>query len=258
MSGPAGSLPAVQKLRIVLPTVFVAGVLALAGCSSSSSGTGTPAGGSNGSSSASPSASPKPSDATSFVTNAFDAFSAAESVHVAGTFAGAGDNGEALDIDINYGKDVAIGTLTVSGQKVEISKAADGKSYLKGDAAFYKSVGAPDSAIAKIAGKYVEVTASTEGFSDFVKLLDKTSFAEELKPDSTLTSEKVTGPTTVNGVSCYGIEDTDGAFYAAAAGDPLPVQLKSKGDGQIDFDKYGDPVNVPTPAAADVVQIPAS
>lgn len=246
-----------RSRALALTAALAVASVALAGCSSSEKGSGTgPT--SAGSSSASSSAAAKPADAEKFVTDALDAFQNAPSAHVSGQ---SSSGNEQVALDIKYGKDVAIGTITLSGNKIELSKVADGTTYFKGDAAFWTSAGVPAASVATLDGKYVKVTASTQGFSDFAKLLDRTQFVDQFRPSSSdLTGAEVTGPSEVNGVSCYAVVDSDqkGAFYAAADGTPYPVQLKSQGSGEFDFDGFNDTVTVPTPDPADVVTLPGS
>lgn len=242
---------------VALTAALAVASVALAGCSSSEKGSGTgPTSGASSSSQSS--AAAKPADAEKFVSEALDAFESAPSAHVSGS---SSSGGEQVALDIKYGKDVAIGTITLSGNKIELSKVADGSTYFKGDAKFWTGVGVPAASVATLDGKYVKVTSSTQGFSDLSKLLDRTQFVDQFRPNSTdLAGAGVTGPTEVNGVSCYAVEDSGkkGAFYAAADDTHYPVQLKSQGSGEFDFDGYTDTVTVPTPAPADVVNLPGS
>ncbi|MHA3701638.1 hypothetical protein ACXR2U_05595 [Jatrophihabitans sp. YIM 134969] len=248
-----------RSLKIVVPSLLATGALLLTGCSSTDEGSGSPAGASRAASGSSSASTPqKPSDAKSFVSDSLDAFEKAPAAHVSGS--GESD-GESIALDLKYGADVAIGTLTLAGKEVEISKVEGGTVYFKAGADFWTSVGVPDSAVATLDGKYVQIDSTTQGFSDLAKLLDRNQFADAFRPDdSDLDGAEVGGPKEVNGVSCWSVEDSDGkgAFYAAAEGDPLPVQLKAGTEGTFDFDGYTDTVDVPTPDPADVVKLPSS
>lgn len=244
-----------RLLRPAVLTATLAATLAIAGCSSSGGDTGSGRAAAPAASSSAPS---KPTDPSKFVSDSLDAFEGAPSAHVSGS--GESDGGS-FSLDIKYGDHAAIGTITTQGKRVELTRTADGTTYLKGGADFWSSSGIPAGVVAALADKYVKVSEDAAGFAALAKLLDRSQFVDAFRPsDSDLDGSEVTGPKQVDGVSCFGVVDSGsdgGSFYAAADGTPYPVQLTNTGEGTLDFDGYTDTVDVPTPDPSEVVEFPS-
>ena len=263
-----------RRLVIVAPALIAAA--ALAGCSSSGSGTQadsspsatgtTPvfssAPGTTGSSpTATPTSSaPTSSTPSSSAAGQLGSLSAAQllakakatalaekSVKVAGTLA---QNGESVSIDLAFAPNGTSGSVTTKGYKIEIIELKDTVYFRAPDAFFTSTLGSKAPAVlAKISGKWVKGAASDSAFASFGEVADKDKFfASTLVNSSTLTK---TGQKTVAGVECVGLKDTTGTLYVAGD-DARPIELVgsgSEGTGTLDFTKYGSVANPTAPPA---------
>ena len=231
----------------------------LSGCGAGStiSGSGSPA---TARKSPSPTASPTPAgngiDALTpeqVVVKARAAMIAAKSVRVKGNVV---DGTEKLTFDMRLQKagSVAAGTMTISGQGVELLRL--GKIvYMKASAGFWKAQGGTAAAAAMFAGKYVKLPMTGADMQDFAQFTDIGLFAKNVLESSDMGGVTKTKPATVNGVRALGLKDTDGVLYVALDGAPYPIRLAltdSVNQG-IDFLDYNKPVTASTPPAAEVL-----
>ena len=208
---PARTGPTTCRPVLATLLLLTAAATLLAGCS----------GGPGGATSTSP--SPNGVEhlaADQILTEAKAAARSASSVHVSGTQSG-------TTVDLTVGRNTAVGTVMQGGLTVQLL-AVDGKTYIKGDQAFWDtSAGA--GAGAALAGKWVVAGATTAdtsalaSFTDIGRVIDQV-----LAPTGPLTR---TGVTTVDGQRVVGITSTDNGdiLYVALDGPPYPVRIDPGG-----------------------------
>lgn len=175
-----------------------------------------------------------------------DAVGSATSVRATG---GGASGGSTIEIDLQLGSDGdATGTLINQGQQIEIL-ATGGTVYFSADEEFWTAQAGPEAA-AQLAGKYVEVPADDDSFSNFA---DYDTFFDEL-----LTSEgdvEVGEETTVDGVAALELIDTkdDGILYVALEGEPLPLKIVPAEGGELILADWNADFTVEAPAADEIV-----
>lgn len=234
-----------MRVRLALLPIAAAAVL-LAGCAT----TGTPAAvtttttpATNGVEALAP---------ADIITKAKAALAAAKSFHVKG---GVTDNGTKADIDVTFqGKNQA-GTVSVSGVVVNI-EILGSDLYLKAPDAFWQAILAAQpsaaSALGSVQGKWVKVSTTTAGFSDFA------DFGRDglLETNGDLTKGAVK---TVNGAQTIPVVSADkSVIYVAIQGEPYPIQMAdAAGTSTLDFSQYNTAPDITAPAAADVFDLKA-
>jgi hypothetical protein len=250
-------------MRPIRPSWLLAGALAavafLAGCSGASGTRG-------GSSGAHPATTPVATtlaengianlSAKQILAKAKDALSQAGSVRIQG---GGFSEGEQFALDMRYGRAGAVGSLTSNGQTIELLRI--GRTvYLKGSAAFWRSIGG-NPAAELLKGRYLKMPASTREFAEVASFTDlEKSAAELLAPDGEISKS---GRTTIRGMAAIGLKDPTnggGTLYIALRGEPYPLRVapdKGKTDdvGSLDFLDYGVPVALTQPPADQVVDV---
>jgi hypothetical protein len=180
------------------------------------------------------------------------ALQAADSVRIAGS---GGSGGEKIKLDIKYAKDTSQGTITVSGQPVEIRRIG-GTAYIKGSEKFLGAQ-VPAEAAKLLTGKWLKVPVTDSRFGDLTQLFDLSKAADGiLTPDGTVTKGEAG---TIDGKPAIALKSgkDGGALWIATTGQPYPLQIVSTGtdSGKIDFTDYGATVAVEAPPAAQVVDV---
>lgn len=242
----------------VLLAVSAAALLAAA-CGDDTSGSGAPAAAGSASTSASPSAAGgdvASLEPTEILTRAKAAFKKTESVRLTG---GGSTGGETFTIDMTYGADKAIGSVSNGGQKIELRRV--GKIvYLKADKAFWTQT-AGAAAAELLSGKYLKAPLTDQRVAQLASFTDKDSFVDQvLDPDGTVTKG---GTKDVRGTPAIGLVNKDttggGTLYVATSGEPLPLQLTPEGSGSdtgsLDFLDYGKSVTVAVPPADQTIDV---
>lgn len=165
--------------------------------------------------------------------------------------------GTSLSLDIRFQKDKGVtGTISSEGVTFEVL-VVDDKAYLKGDQATWASF-AGDGPAQLLAGKYILVPESAEGFSDLLAFADASSFLDKgLEPEGTVTKTEVKE---INGVSAIGLIDQDaegeGTLYVAAEEPAYPLRIEGPaGEGAVDFSEWNEPVELAAPPADQVVDL---
>jgi hypothetical protein len=212
--------------------------VALASCGGSSGGS------SNGI--ADKSASDIAAAATSAVENA-------SSVHVSGPIARQGFP-TALDLTLANGKG-AQGSMSAGSLSFQI--VAVGKEiYINGSSSFWRRY-ANNSIAQLLTGKWLKAPASGQfaGLSTLANMHDL--FNQLLAHHGPLVKGH---QTTIRGHKVIGLKDTThgGTLYVATTGKPYPVQAVKRGSqgGELDFDRYNQPVSLKAPAGAlDISQL---
>lgn len=241
----------------VLLAVSAAALLAAACGDDTSGGAPAAAGSTSASASASAAGGELASlDATEILTRAKTAFKKAESVHLTG---GGASGGESFKVDMRYSADKAIGTVSSSGQEIELRRI-DKTIYLKADKAFWtQSAGA--AAAELLGGKYLKAPLTDQRVAQLASFTDKDAFVDEVLDDTgTITKGE---PKDVRGTPAIGLvnKDTDGGgtLYVATSGEPLPLQLLPEAggadSGTLDFLDYGKAVTVAVPPAAQTIDV---
>jgi hypothetical protein len=244
----------------VLVAVSAAALLA-AGCSTDSSTTAAAPSGS-GSAAASAPASESGGQvaalpAADILSRARTAFKKATSVHVTG---GGTSGQDAFQVDMRYSANgKAIGTIANGGQTVELRRTGQ-VIYIKADKDFWTSV-AGTQAGTLFGGKYVKAPLTDKRVGAVVSLTDKGSFIDSAL--STTGAVTKGAPTTVNGTPAIGltikVASGGSTIYVATSGEPVPLEAKPDAGGtdtgKVDFVDYGAAVDVPTPPAAQTVDV---
>lgn len=243
----------------VLLAVSAAALVAAACGDDSTSGAGAPAqaGGSAPSSAASSAAGSEIASlaAPEILTRAKAAFKKAESVRLTG---GGATDGATFQVDMRYGTDKAIGSVSNAGQKIELRRIGQ-TVYLRADKAFWsQSAGA--AAAELLGGKFLKAPVTDARVKQLASFTDKNAFVDEvLDPDGTVTKGEAKD---VRGTPAIGLLDSAGGgstLYIATTGEPLPLQVAPKsgsGDsGSLDFLDYGKSVDVTVPPAAETIDV---
>ncbi|HZS23749.1 MAG TPA: hypothetical protein VFA30_02065 [Gaiellaceae bacterium] len=182
---------------------------ALAGCGGGSS--------SNGEASKSP---------AQILADAKQAAHDAGSVRISGTIH---DSGQTIGVDLSLTSAASGGSLTLHGSKVDIVRV--GRTvYIRGGAAFYKSVGA-GTAGSLLAGKWLKAPTTAQDFSSLAALTQLDAFLTQvLKPSGKISKG---GESTVDGQKTIQLKDGQGgSLFVATTGKPYPVELSGSSGRQ--------------------------
>jgi hypothetical protein len=245
-------------------TAALAAVALLAGCSPGPSPSGGSPGTTSGShAAATTSAATTPAEngiadlsAAEIAARAKDALRRADSVHIRG---GGFTEGEQFALDMRYGRDGAVGSLTSNGQTIEVLRVGS-TVYLKGSAAYWRSIGGSPAA-ELLQGRYLKVPANTPSFAEVASFTDLEKTAEQfIATDADISKSD---RKTIRGLDAIGLNDPaigGGTLYVALRGEPYPLQVapnKGKTDetGSLDFFAYGAPVTLTSPPADQVVDL---
>jgi hypothetical protein len=176
---------------------------------------------------------------------AADALEKAGAVHVAGTIAQEGEEGE---IDLQLQGADAIGTLTFGGSEIEFLNVG-GTAYMKAPPGFWGSFGLPEEVAAQFEGQWVTVPA--EAASQFQQFsLD--GFVEELRNPSSDVKKDVEEDE-LDGDPVVIAEQQDGSTLTVANDEPAyPLEIKNKGDqeGTVTFSRFGEKEKIEAPGDA--------
>jgi hypothetical protein len=241
----------VHSRRIALLAIPAAAVL-LVSCASSKKTTSSSASNASSASSASSSSGADLSTLTAaqLLAKSGEALKAADQIHVKGTGT---DQGEQVAIDYSFAKTNSSGSITISGQKIELL-AVDKVVYFRAPDSFWKQFAGPNAAavLKVISGKWIKVAAGDKNFDSFSGISDRAGFVKDfLTPEGTV---KLGTPKTVNGVDCLALDDSKGGTMYVAKADARPIQQVSVGASKGLVDITYDGVTEPTaPPAADVV-----
>lgn len=211
-------------------TAGVIGLVAVAGCGSSSSST-------SGIASESP---------QTILNSTVGAANGLKSVHAAGSILSGGQH---VDIDLHLLDGVGgRGQITLNGltfKLVGLGKYA----YLQAPAQVWQKAGAPASAAQALDGKWLRTPASGQ-FTSIAQLTDiHQLFAQLLKPHGKL---KTGGVSTVAGHKAVAVNSGEGTLYVATTGKPYPLELVKPGSdgGHLSFDRFDEAISVTAPPHA--------
>lgn len=176
---------------------------------------------------------------------------AQRSVHVAGTIV----NGkQRIELTVDAGRTSGQGSLVENGGRTDI-RVVHGVLYDRSDAKTLEAHGVPKRQARAAAGKW-NAERLTAGSSDAASTADLVLlpqlFAQVLKPSGTIVKGRTVQ---LAGAAAYYLVDNGGSgngrLYVPTSGDPLPVQLRTNGQGgTVTFTRYGEPLSVTAPAAA--------
>jgi hypothetical protein len=253
----------VRPIRTTLAAAAAA-LFLLAGCSSSTSGSGSAGGGTatgpGGTTASGASGGGQAAgngvdslSADEILAKAKTALSSADSVHVHG---GGKSGGSAVTMDLKIkGSSGGTGKMSLNGANFEITRI-DSTVYLRADEKFYTSRGIPAAQAKTLSTKWIKGTTADKNLAEVGQFTDIKQLTEALlTPDSTI---KKGERKTVKGKNAIGItDDTGSTMWISLDGDPVPLQLTPGDDpgdsGVIDFDGYGDDVQLSEPPAAEVI-----
>ena len=180
---------------------------------------------------------------------AADAASALEkagAVHLTGS--GTTD-GKQLDVDLHLQGDDAMGTMSVSGEKLHIV-ATGGKFYIQASSGFWSQSGVPASAGSALADKWVIVPSEAAGQ---LMPFSLKSLAEQLRAPTDAKIKDDVRTSTLHGKKVVVVTQTDGSTLdVAATGTPYPLQAvdKGKNPGTITASDFGKKTTITAPSGA--------
>jgi len=257
------------KYRLAAGACAIA--LLVAGCSSSSNGSGKPntsqtsqssspsfPASSSGAQSGSDNASLTPADLN---TKVLPAVLAQKTFHIQGS--GSDGSGNALSFDIRYGSNGSQGTIGISGTSLKLLVIGT-DSYLYGDSAFWQTALAGQSTagvtVATVANKWVKVDATGSDYKELFSLLDPKQFLSQADSDTSTVSK--VGNSTYQGQQVVVFKDSsdDSSIYIRRYGAPLPIAITSPagskdGAGSFTFTDYGKPYTVQQPPASEIFDL---
>jgi len=145
----------------------------------------------------------------------------------------------------------ASGTITVNESTITLI-AVDSQVYFSAGADLWTANGAPENIIDQVDGKYIEVPAEDKSFDSFT---DFDAFTGEL-----LTAEgKVEkgDESTVDGTPVIELIDSkdQGVLSISLEGEPLPLQVSSGTEGEVQFSDWKASVEVEAPADDEIVDL---
>lgn len=177
---------------------------------------------------------------------------AASSVHLVASGLETGGAKLSVNLRLTAGKGGS-GRITIGSQAIDIVVLKP-FVYFKASAGFWRKYAGSSASVAAqlLAGRWVKMSASNQGFGGFISLTNITAFVTELASSH---GKLVSGGTkTIDGHAAVGIVDTSksggGTLWVAANGS-LPLQLdESGGSGHVDFESWNAPVHVTAPRSS--------
>jgi hypothetical protein len=250
----------VRPIRFSL-AASAAALALLTGCSSTTTGSGSDGSGTTAGSTGSGAGSSQASagngvdslSADEILTKAKAALSSAPSVHVHG---GGKSDGSAITLDLKIkGSGGGAGKMSLDGASFEITRIAD-VVYLRADEKFYTSKGIPAAQAKTLSTKWIKGTTADKNLAEVGQFTDIKQLTNALlTPDSKISKGD---KKTVNGKNAIGLTDDSGStMWISLDGDPVPLELTPGNDpsdsGTIEFDGYGDEVQLTEPPASEVI-----
>jgi hypothetical protein len=193
--------------------------------------------------------------------DATNALAAVPAVHITGTQTA---DGQTQKLDLRVQADGLIGTAQTSDATSELL-AVDGKLYSKGTLSPQATSLLPKSVEAQLAGRwtYIDPAANTSSLSMSSSVdepMNLKGFAAGLrKLEKGVTVAAAVTTDTLDGQPVVVVSESNGSrLFVAATGEPLPLKIISKEQGDSGFDivgsgtfSYGDdPVKLQAPAGA--------
>ncbi|MFA1548909.1 hypothetical protein [Actinomadura chokoriensis] len=186
--------------------------------------------------------------AADILSRARKATAAAKSLRMRGNVE---DGGEKYALDFRYsGKTKLTGWFQQGNQRVEITRI--GKDiYLKGNDAFWKSIGGK-GAVQVFSGKHLKTTTRSADFKDIAVFTDRTGiFNEAVKSVDTWKKGETGTVGTTPALSLTGAANEK--IQVATKGEPYVLLLDGGPGNRIEYLAYGEPVDVKRPPAGSVV-----
>lgn len=255
-SGPNEGELLVRTLRVLMAVSAAALVAAACGDDSTPTGSAAAPTSAAASSSAAAGGDLASQDPGEILNKAKGAITAVKTVRLKG---GGTSSGQTFEVDMRYGEDGAYGTVSNSGQTIELRRVGQ-TVYLKADAKFWSSTAGADAA-KLLGGKFLKAPLTDPRVQQLATFTDKDGFvAQVLQADGEVTKGEAKE---IRGTPAIGLKSgsgtNTGTLYIATEGEPLPLQLvPDSGGGEagsLDFLEYDEPVKVETPAAAETVDV---
>jgi hypothetical protein len=251
-----------RKAGVAIATIGA--VVLVSACSSSGNGTPTTTSSSSSGPSSTGSSAVSPVDRASLSGATLIAQTLAAIRSAAGfrVTASAVASGQSEKLDLHFGDNTASGTITTSGQTIQIISIAP-YVFMKASQDFWKSQ-IPASQQAKVipllAGKWVKAYASNANFKDLAGILDRTSFVDQLTSGHPNSKFVNLGKSKMGSTATVELRDTtDGSLvYVAATGAPYPLQAtpgKGNGPGLATFSEWNQPYSATEPPQSEVYDL---
>lgn len=166
----------------------------------------------------------------------------ARSVHVAGAV-------DDVGIDLALVRDEGAAGEIAQGEHRFQLVAVDGRLYIRGNEAFYRQMGG-DAAVRLLGGRWLTASTRSDELGELAELVDKDALLDEaLTPGSAIEKD---GEDTVDGRRALVLRNASGArLLIAATGEPYPLRMvDGRGEGELVFDRWGEPVELTAPQDA--------
>ena len=241
--------------KVLLTAVAAVATAALVGgCTSSTSGSGSPV--TSVGSSTTATAATSSGNATIAPAEVGQkvraAMAAAESFHMVGSGI---DSGKRLAFDIHFGPHKTDGSITQDTQKIELINPGGASVYFRLPDELWRQF-AGEGAVAIFSGKWVQVPSKDSRFASLAKSFDKDEFLGGLTDDSSSDDLKLVGPATVDGTAATKYKASDGSeIYVAASGPPVLLKIvdSSSTGGTVTFSDYGKAYPFAPPPASQTI-----
>lgn len=251
-------MPHRRRALVLIPAT----ALALAACSSGTSGSPVASSGTQSTAASSP-ASSSSADVAALSADALFAKAkqtlGTKDVHIKGT---ATESSEKVALDMSYVGQDATGSMTVNGGKLTLLTVG-GSTYFKADQAFWKAADPTEASkiLAIVGDRWIKIDPTDSSFGEMASMATRDFLTQDLlAPEGKITKGE---PKTIEGVDCLALVDTNtangGTLYVDSS-DAKPIQVVpsagAKSGGELNFD-YSAGTIPAAPAASDVLDFSA-
>ncbi|MEH0111093.1 hypothetical protein V6N00_15375 [Tersicoccus sp. MR15.9] len=262
-----------RKFSITVTGLALAAALGLAGCGGQSSTSTSSAAASGGASSAqaanatsaSASATPETPTAAALYPKMKAAVKSATSAHVTAT--DTGGSKETYEVTGNQaGTNATLAITSPTKGKAQV-RIIGAKGYLKGDATYWKAVGAPTATASKLVGKWVALPASRMSSLGEVGIKNIADDTFKNDPTSAQLAKGTVAAADLDGTKAWKITGFDGtsssSLWVAAEGEPYPLRVAgtkastgTRSTEDVRFDQWNSAPKAVAPAASEIVAAP--
>lgn len=170
--------------------------------------------------------------AQQILNSALGALRSAHSVHVKGSGT---QNGKPIGVDLTlYSSGDANGTITMSGQTLQLVKIGGTDYVMANDSFWEQSASLPAATAANLAGKWVTIPDSQANLGSQFSI---SSFASDL--DSNVGTLTKGSTSTVDGQAAISvISSKQGTLWVATTGTPYPIEAQSNGSSTSELGSF--------------------